>query len=130
VAQPAWTSVAFNRRLGQTGTIDLAYGWIEQHVPQGAKVVVERDAMMLPEGRFEFVGAQSLVARAYEDYADEGVDYFLASSEGYGEAFAGRDPAGYVAYQTLFTKSEEVAAFRPSDESPGPELRLFHIKRE
>jgi len=84
----------------------------------------------LPEARFEFVGARSLVARAYEDYAADNVDYFLASSEGYGAAFAGRAPADYIAYQTLFTKSEEVAAFRPTDETPGPELRLFRIKGE
>jgi hypothetical protein len=130
VAQPAWTSVTFARRLGRPGTIDLAYRWIETHVPEGSKIVIERKALTLPETRFASIDARSLVARTYEDYAADAVDFVLASSEGYGGAFAGQDPGGYIAYQTLFTKSEELAVFRPSEETPGPELRLFRIRRE
>jgi 4-amino-4-deoxy-L-arabinose transferase-like glycosyltransferase len=127
MAQPAWTSVAFARRLGRPGTIDLAYRWIEQRVPQGSKIVIERAALTLPDARYESVDVRSLITRTYEEYAADGIEFILASSEGYGEAFAGRDAPAYVAYQTLFTKSEELAAFRPTDDSPGPELRLFRI---
>lgn len=129
LASPAAEAVEFNRRLGRESTVDLAYRYIEEHVPRGARIAVERRPLMLPSTKYEVVDVRSLVARSYEEYLEDGVDYLLASSEGYGPAFAEPRHPEYAAYQTLFMQAHEVASFEPSDRVPGPGLRLFRIRR-
>jgi hypothetical protein len=77
------------------------------------------------------VNVPSLIERTYEQYAAEGFDYLLASSEGYGPAFDAPHlhRAEYERYQTLFGLSLEVATFEGSDRVPGPHLKLFRVRR-
>jgi 4-amino-4-deoxy-L-arabinose transferase-like glycosyltransferase len=129
VAVPAMTAVEFDRGLGRVTTIDLAYRWIEAHVPAGSKVVIERRVLLLPEPRYASVNLPSLVGRSYEDYAAEGVDYLLSSS--FEEAFASprEHRELYVAYRHLFDRAEMVASFHRSTDVDGPALAIFRIRR-
>jgi hypothetical protein len=129
VAVPALTAVEFDRGLGRVTTVDLAYRWIDAHVPAGSKVVIERRVLLLPEPRYTSVNLPSLVRRSYDDYAAEGFDYVLSSS--FEEAFANpRDHRElYVAYRRLFDRAEMVASFHRSTDVSGPTLALFRIRR-
>lgn len=127
---PLLASVDFTRRLGQQSTVALTYAWIRDHVKGGATIVVEQHALQLPGDVYTVAYTASLIERAHADYAADSVDYLVASSEGYGPALAGllsRD--AYVAYQTLFTQAEQMTMFSPSDEMPGPEIRVLRIRR-
>jgi hypothetical protein len=68
--------------------------------------------------------------REHTDYVALGVEYVVASSQGYGGAF--REPHRlvdeYAAYRRLFDQSREVARFTPSAQHPGPELRIFRLR--
>lgn len=126
---PARGAVEFGRRLGWVSTVDQAYAFIEAHVPRDARIVIERRALALPAARSAVDHVHSLVERTFEDYVDDGVDYFLASSEGYGRAFAEPGHPDYDAYATLFMRLDEMAAFEPAERTPGPGLRLFRLPR-
>lgn len=130
LAPPVYTSIQFTRHLGQQSTLDLAWKWIQRNTERGSRVVIERQALQLPGNIYEVVQVPSLLDRPYSEYVSDGVDYLLASSAGYGAAFSGAAPRGeYLAYQTIFTQAEQVAIFTPSDETPGPELRILRIRR-
>jgi hypothetical protein len=131
LALPAFTAIGFDRSLGKVGTLELAYRWIAEHVPPGSKIAIESRAFQLAGDHYRSVNVPSLIQRTYEQYAAEGFDYLLASSEGYGPAFDAPHlhRAEYERYQTLFGLSLEVATFEGSDRVPGPHLKLFRVRR-
>jgi 4-amino-4-deoxy-L-arabinose transferase-like glycosyltransferase len=130
LARPAYASLTFTAHLGQQSTLDQAWSWIRQNAPRGSRVAIERQALQLPGNIYEVVHVRSLVERTHAEYVTEGVDYLLASSDGYGDAFSGAAAArdAFVAYQTLFTQAEPLATFTPSPTRPGPELRIFKVR--
>jgi hypothetical protein len=130
LAPPAYASIQFTKQLGRQTTMDLAYDWIRQHAGGGSRVVIERQALQLPGNVYEVVHLRSLIERTHADYVADEVDYLLASSDGFGAAFSGaasRDE--FQAYQTLFTQAEPLATFTPSATRPGPELRIYGIRK-
>lgn len=130
VAVPLRATVDFTRTLGRETTMDLAHRWVQDHVAPGAKVVIEAQAFQLPGTTFSVTHVPSLVARTHDDYAADQIDYLIASAAAYGAAFSGTAPREtFVAYQTLFTHAEQVAHFPASSDNPGPELRIFRIRR-
>jgi hypothetical protein len=130
LASPVAASIAFTRQLAQQSTLDLTYEWIQRNAERGARIAIERDALQLPGNVYEVVHVRSLIEHTHAEYAADAVDYLLASSEGYGAAFMGTGAHDeYRAYQTLFTQSEPLATFTPSATTPGPELRIFRIRR-
>jgi hypothetical protein len=128
---PAYASIEFTRQLGRQSTLDLAWDWIQQHTERGSRVVIERQALQVPGNVYDVVHVHSLVERTHAEYETDGVDYLLASSDGYGGAFTGAAAARdeYRAYQTLFTQAEPLVTFTPSATRPGPELRIFKVKK-
>ena len=131
IAIPAWTSVGFDRGLGQTSTVDLAYRWIDAHVPRGSKIAIETRVLLLPPERYPTVNLRWLTERTYEAYVADGFDYLLTSSERYGRALEAPQDlrSEYLAYRALLANAAEVAAFPQSDQVPGPTLRLFRVQR-
>jgi len=130
LAGPLHTSLEFTRDLGRESTLDLAHDWMRAHAPRGSKVVIESQALQLPGPDYDVVHVRTLLEQAHADYVAGEVDYLLASSAGYGAAFAGVAPRDeYLAYQTLFTEAELMATFSPSATTPGPELRILRIRR-
>jgi hypothetical protein len=125
-------SIRSNRDLARIGTVDLAYQWILQNIPPGASVVVESRALLLP-GSFRAKNVPQLRPKPYAQWRDEGVEYLVASSEKYGPVFdeqAGgpqKFPREYAEYMGIFVQSRELVRFTPSEDRPGPELRIFKV---
>jgi hypothetical protein len=130
VLPPSVKAVQFVQTLGRTSTQALAYQWLEQHAPAGAKVVVERSELQLPTPRFQAVSVRSLTERSYDDYRASGVTYLVGTSQVFGRLVAqpAAHKAEYDAYMTLVTLGREVARFSPAPDRPGPELLVLEIR--
>jgi 4-amino-4-deoxy-L-arabinose transferase-like glycosyltransferase len=130
VLPPLVTAVAFVRTIGRTSTQTVAYEWMMANIPQGSKVVVERFELRLPSPRFQASHAKRLIDTSYDGYREAGVEYLVASSEGFGPAFG--DPIrfrdAYEKYQALLTLGQERARFPASPARPGPELVIIEIR--
>jgi 4-amino-4-deoxy-L-arabinose transferase-like glycosyltransferase len=126
---PTQASMDFDRQLGRTGTIDLAYRWIAAHVPTGTPIALETRALVLPPPSYPSINTRSLLEHSYDDYVAQGYRYLVASEVMYGDALAApqdhRDQ--YIGYRTLFSQATEVASFPGSDLVPGPTLRILQI---
>jgi hypothetical protein len=123
--------VSFTRSLGQTGTPDLAYRWITRNLPVGTKIAIESRVLVLSSDRYPSENLRSLLDRSYDDYVSQEFGYLIASSVMYGRAFAAPQDLRneYIAYRSLFERSEEVATFAEGPDQPGPTLRIFRIRR-
>ncbi|MBA3232243.1 MAG: phospholipid carrier-dependent glycosyltransferase [Acidobacteria bacterium] len=127
---PAIESVKWNRMISRTGTVDLAYRWITEHVPQGASVTMECKRFDLPSDRYRIATVRQLRERDYAYYVDTDVDYLVASSQCYGPYFTNpqNHVAEYAEYMRIFEQSRELVRFTPTAEHPGPELRVFRVR--
>jgi hypothetical protein len=129
---PAMVSIRSDRDLTRVSTVDLAYQWIVQNLPEGASVVVETRALLLPS-RFRSKNVGQLRPKDYTQWRNEGVDYFVASSEAYGkyleDATGGPQnyPREYDEYMRIFVQSREIMRFPPSSDHPGPEIRILKV---
>jgi hypothetical protein len=127
---PAVTAVGFNRLIARTSTTDLAYQWIVANVPEGSLIVHEGNHLTFPD-HYRSERIPQLRYRTYEDYAESGADYLIASSQSYGPYLASpqaaRDP--YREYMTLFARARELARFTADEDHPGPELRILKVSR-
>ena len=129
LAPPTVTAVGFNRLISRVSTVDQAYEWIQANIPRGSSLVLEGGHLVLPGFRTE--RTRQLRLQTYEAFVEQGADYLVASSQCYGpylhEPRQFRDQ--YTDYLTLFARTGEVARFTPSDEHPGPELRILRVAR-
>jgi 4-amino-4-deoxy-L-arabinose transferase-like glycosyltransferase len=132
----AFRAIAFDRNLGRQSTVEQAYEWITKNVPRGSAVAIETRALLL-SGDYRAANFPRLISdhltrepreRAY--YVSEGYDYLIASSQQFGPVFEApqRHPKEYSAYMRLFEQSTEVIRFPPSEEHPGPELRVYKLR--
>lgn len=128
LAPPAITAVGFNRMISQRSTVDEAYEWMKANIPRGSTIVLEGGHFVLADFRHRPI--PQLRFRTYEDYADDNVDYLVASSHRYGPYLAspGEFRTEYTEYMTLFSQAHEVARFTPQEGKPGPELRIFRVR--
>ena len=132
---PAIRSVAFDLDLGRTSTIEQAHAWIDAHLPKGARVAIETRQLQLPDA-YQTINVPRLVDTfhspgSYEQYVEEGFEYVVASSAGYGRALEAPNehPRDHAAYMAIFEQSREVARFTPSRSHPGPEIRILALKK-
>jgi hypothetical protein len=130
VAPPLVRSIGFDRMLGSPGTTDLAYHYIESHIPPGAVIVSETYPTLLTTRRYKVRNVRPLTGRSYADYMAGGVNYALLSSAGYHQAYSApeQNRQAYDAYISLFAQARELAAFPGSDAVPGPDLRLLLLQ--
>lgn len=130
VLPPSVSAVRFLQTISRTSTQALAYQWLEQHAPAGARVVVERSELQLPAPRFRGEAIRALTDRRYEDYRAAGVAYLVGTSQAFGRVLAdpGAHEREYEAYMTLLTLGREAARFRPAPEHPGPELVVIEVR--
>lgn len=126
---PTLSSVAWNRAHNRTSTLDLAYRWIVEHVPEGASVTIECKRFDLPPDRYRVGIVRQLRDHGYTYYVDEGVHYVVASSQCYGPYFENpqNHPGAYAEYMAIFEQSQELIRFPQTPEHPGPELRVFRL---
>lgn len=130
IGKGARVSIAFDAGLARPNTIALAYDRIRREIPPGSYVVVESRALLLPP-TYRSRNIPQLRAQTLDQYRAEGVQYLLASSQGYGpvldnpQAFASQ----HADYARLFGEAREVWRIAPTSAVPGPELRLLRVGR-
>jgi 4-amino-4-deoxy-L-arabinose transferase-like glycosyltransferase len=134
VLPPAWQSLNFMRTHARTSTVEQAHAWMLEHIPSGANIVIETQALVVSK-QYNAKNVPQLVMdfrapQEYTDYVNSGVEYIVASSQKYGEPMQmpHKHPDLYKAYMLLFEQSHELARFAPSPEHPGPELRIYKLK--
>jgi 4-amino-4-deoxy-L-arabinose transferase-like glycosyltransferase len=127
---PLVGAIGFNRRITRDSTHAIAFRWINQHIPAGARIAVERDALHLPEGKYRADRFVRLTDRQYDQYVGSGYQYLIATSDVFGRALQAPHalPAVYAAYRQLFDQSEQLLIVKPDEEHPGPELRIYRLR--
>lgn len=129
---PAVQAVQYDRMISRRSTVDMAYDWIRQHVPRNANIVVESRGLILPLDTYKSQNVMHLRTKRYDDYVEQGVQYLIASSQCYGQYLYQTGPQQfpneYEDYMHIFEQSRELARFTPSDDVPGPELRIFQVR--
>ncbi len=134
---PTSQAIGFDRRIGRQSTVEQAHEWIVANIPKNSKVGIETRVLLLSAEGYRTVNIPVLTSdhlthapREHQDYVREGFDYLVASSQKYGAALGEphKYPADYAAYMRLFEQSTELVRFTPSDDHPGPELRIFKVR--
>jgi 4-amino-4-deoxy-L-arabinose transferase-like glycosyltransferase len=125
---PALVSVGWVRNAARTSTVDLAYAWILQHVPQQSIVAIESRALLLPAS-YRSKKVPQARQMDYGDWSDQKVDYLVASGDSYNNYLRSPEkyPREYSEYMRIFEQSRELVRFTPSAATPGPELRIFKV---
>lgn len=132
IGPPAYTSIGFNANAAKVWTTEQAYAWLMKEVPAGSKITMESRQILLP-ATYHAAYLPQLRMRPFEHYVKGGVDYLVASSQCYGP-YLEKDgpqkyPDEYADYMRIFSQVQEVARFSPSDEHPGPELRILKLTK-
>ncbi len=129
VVPPAVTAINFDRTMAKRSTAALAYEWIVEHVPRGSSLIVERTEVRLPANEYRVEHVTFLTEYEYEQLANTGVDFFMATSQSYGQVFEQPQLHAdrYAAYRRIFDRSVELVRFSATDEHPGSELRIFRL---
>jgi 4-amino-4-deoxy-L-arabinose transferase-like glycosyltransferase len=134
IAPPSYTSIGFNANAAKVWTTEQAYDWILREIPPGSRVTMESRQILLPAS-YKATYLAQLRLHPFEHYVADGVDYLIASSQCYGPYLdpqnggPGRFPIEYAEYMHIFNQTQELARFTPSDEHPGPEVRILKIVR-
>jgi len=122
-------AIGFNRLISRRGTMDAAYSWIADNLPEGSQVMGETGRLILPPA-YRFSHIRQLRERPIHDYRERGVEYLIASSESYGRYLSEphKYPREYAEYMQLFGQARELVRFTPSNEQPGPEIIILKVK--
>jgi 4-amino-4-deoxy-L-arabinose transferase-like glycosyltransferase len=132
ILPPARIAIGFNRMISQPTTHGVAYAWILENVPVGARVMTERFEVRLPATRYRVEGTPRLTDRDYATYARSGVQYLIASGTVFGPVLATPtvDQHRADAYRELFQHARETFRVTPSASLPGPEIRVYALDIE
>lgn len=130
IAPPAYSAINYDANAAKPWTQALAYDWIRQHVRPGTSIRLEGSlALKLPD-TYKATYTKQLRLDAPGFAAEQHVEYLVASSQCYGPFLA--EPATYPLesgdYQRIFAETDEVARFEPSNDHPGPELRILKVR--
>jgi len=129
---PAWNAVNFDRTISQKSTTETAYDWILQNVPAKSRVVVEKYDLRLSDSLYRVAYVNELTSRQYQDYARDGIEYIIASSQAFGPVLDAPQtaPDRYARYRSLFDQSQELYVIKPQPGRPGPELRVYRLPHD
>ena len=134
---PAIQAVSFNMMITRTSTVEQAHEWILENIPSGSKIAIETRVLLLEPQAYKTTNVPRLVMDSrgpggYDEYVAQGYQYVIASSQAFGPSMDAphQNPELFKAYMQLFEQSRELVRFTPSDSHPGPELRIFALKRD
>jgi hypothetical protein len=154
IVQPLAASIRHNVLLTRTDTRTLAKVWIEQNIPQGARIAVDWPVhgppLSTPEKAASYsdkvydvtiVGGTGLADHSIEWYREQGFDYLIASSFIYQIplVFPEQDRVRRAFYESLGRELTEVQVFSSTadrsepdfvfDEIYGPAVSLWQRER-
>jgi 4-amino-4-deoxy-L-arabinose transferase-like glycosyltransferase len=124
---PLVRAVEVDRRLTTADSRETARVWIDQNLPEGARIALESYAPYVDPGRFSVRGFPSLIDHTPDWYAASGFEY-LVFSEGMFARFyndPGRYPDQVARYEGLFQAFDMVKVFTDG----GYEVRILVIRR-
>lgn len=114
VAYPLWQTVERTQQ-GQSGVAsrDAARDWINSNITPGSRIAVEAYGPVIDDKRFRVDWVGRVTQYSAEQYAEQGVDYVVASGGIFNRFY--REPQRYPGdiqqYDTLFAQLEPVRAF-------------------
>lgn len=105
----------------------LAEGWIAEHLPAGAKILIEAYTPYVDPERFDVRGVFSMSEEDAERHLREGVDYLVFSSGVYSRFVnqPRRYPKQADRYSELFRSNERLKTFSGA----GNEIRIYRVRR-
>lgn len=127
---PAVTAIQFDRRLAGSSTRAVAYIWIRGNVPQGSRVVVETNALWLPEARYRVLYVTRLSDRSLNQYIRDKAEFLIATSSRNGFSFPDStlDSESAERNRVLLDGTRQLASIKPGESTPGAEIRVFAIE--
>jgi 4-amino-4-deoxy-L-arabinose transferase-like glycosyltransferase len=131
IAPPAYTAINYDAAAAKTWTQRLAYDWIRRELPHDTSIRIEGSVSPKLPATYKVSYAKQLRMDGTSDYAGRGIQYVVASGQVYGAYLENPSafPGEYNDYQRIFAATEEVARFTPSDDHPGPELRILKVRQ-
>jgi 4-amino-4-deoxy-L-arabinose transferase-like glycosyltransferase len=128
LAVPLQQTAGLLSRMSKTSSNELAFAWMLEEIPDGARVAVEAEGMKLPP-RFRARNVARLIDHSVEEYVGEGVEYLVASSLASRNAMAGGPTREGRAYTELFRNAQLLFAVTPTADHPGSEIRVYRLVR-
>jgi hypothetical protein len=100
-------------------------------VPKDASIAIESHGLVLTHSAYRSRNVRQLREADYSTYVNDGVEYLVASSQCYGPYFERPEahPREYADYMRIFEQSQELVRFAATPDHPGPELRIFKVRR-
>ena len=126
VAIPAATTARLNLNATAPDTGNEARRWIEKRFPRGTAFVAEALGPVPDQRRFKVIVESYLTNRSLDAWRDEGIEYLLVTSDGYGRV-SPEHPRGR-AYARLFEACPLVMEWsRRAGVVEGPTIRLLKV---
>ena len=126
VAIPAATAARLNRNATAPDTGNEARRWIEERLPRGTAFVAEALGPVPDQRRFKVVVESYVTNRSLGQWRDDGIEYLLVTSDGYGRVSP--DGSRGRAYAHLFERCPVVMEWSPRPGVVhGPTIRLLKV---
>jgi len=125
-AGPLVEAFEYDNRLLREDARTVAARWIESHIPQGKRIAIERYGPFLTETSYKVTWVASLAEHDLAWYLDKGIDYVIASSQGYGRFYQNTDKhrAEVERYEELFDGFYLEQSFW----GPGPTIQIYRTR--
>jgi hypothetical protein len=128
VVPPLRTAIRFDRAVTRKDTGTIAREWIDQRLPAGTHIALERFTPVLDPARYRITLEPRLVNRSVQSYRDDGVQFLVVSSLAY-DRF-GPEHNQTRGYQKIFALCPTVAEFPGiPGQRPGPTIRILQVPR-
>jgi 4-amino-4-deoxy-L-arabinose transferase-like glycosyltransferase len=130
ILPPLVSAIWYDRQIGRRSTYAAAYDWVREHVPKGARVMIEPAGMRLPAREYHVMQAPAFARQRADSTLAADVDYFVAADEAAAPAVEpARLPATAATGAALFARSTLLLTITPEKNRPGPALRIYRINR-
>lgn len=127
VAPMLLRSISYVRDAAVVSTQALAYEWIRTNIPEGSRIVLERNTLRFPADLYPTVFVTRLTDRSLEHYRSVGASYLVASSHP-SDNTLDTDRQRDAADMHLGAGGQEIARFSPSNNQRGPDLRIIKLR--
>ena len=134
---PAIQAVGFNMMITRTSTVEQAHHWILENVPAGSKIAIETRVLLLEPEAYKTTNVPRLVMDsrgpgAYEEYVSQGYQYVVASSQALWplDQRAPPEPGALQGLHAALRTEPRAGTVQPERSHPGPEIRIFALKKD